>query len=72
MYEHIQFEGVHQSVLKSTVLRPKSFVTYSFGKTFHVTGWKLGYCVAPEELTEEFRKVHQLMCFVSITLCNMQ
>lgn len=63
VYEHIQFEGEHQSVLKSTILRQKSFVTYSFGKTFHVTGWKLGYCVAPEELTEEFRKVHQFNVF---------
>ena len=61
VYEHIQFEGEHQSVLKSTILRQKSFVTYSFGKTFHVTGWKLGYCVAPEELTEEFtREVEEL------------
>ena len=63
VYEHIQFEGEHQSVLKSTVLRPKSFVTYSFGKTFHVTGWKLGYCIAPEILTEEFRKIHQFNVF---------
>ena len=63
VYEHIQYNGEHQSVLKSTILRQKSFVTYSFGKTFHVTGWKLGYCVAPNNLTEEFRKVHQFNVF---------
>ena len=63
VYEHIQFEGEHQSVLKRKHLRNKSFVTYSFGKTFHVTGWKLGYCIAPPQLTEEFRKVHQFNVF---------
>lgn len=63
VYEHIQFEGEHQSVLKRKTLRNNSFVTYSFGKTFHVTGWKLGYCVAPPILTEEFRKVHQFNVF---------
>lgn len=63
VYEHIQFEGQHQSVLRSEILRPRSFVTYSFGKTFHVTGWKLGYCVAPENMTNEFRKVHQFNVF---------
>lgn len=63
VYEHIQFEGEHQSVLKSEILRSRSFVTYSFGKTFHVTGWKMGYCVAPEKLSLEFRKVHQFNVF---------
>lgn len=63
VYEHIQFEGEHQTVLKRKTLRNKSFVTYSFGKTFHVTGWKLGYCVAPPHLTDEFRKVHQFNVF---------
>lgn len=63
VYEHIQYEGEHQSVLKSAILKAKSFVTYSFGKTFHVTGWKLGYCIAPPLLTEEFRKVHQFNVF---------
>ncbi|MGV6860748.1 MAG: methionine aminotransferase [Putridiphycobacter sp.] len=63
VYEHIQFEGKHQSVLLSDKLRHNSFVTYSFGKTFHVTGWKLGYCVAPKSLTDEFRKVHQFNVF---------
>lgn len=63
VYEHIQFDGIHQSFLRSDILRANSFVTYSFGKTFHVTGWKLGYCVAPPILTEEFRKVHQFNVF---------
>jgi len=63
VYEHIQFKGEHQSVLKRELLRKNSFVTYSFGKTFHVTGWKLGYCIAPPILTEEFRKVHQFNVF---------
>ncbi len=63
VYEHIQFDGTHQSFLRSEILRANSFVTYSFGKTFHVTGWKLGYCAAPPILTEEFRKVHQFNVF---------
>jgi methionine aminotransferase len=63
VYEHIQFDGVHQSFLRSDILKANSFVTYSFGKTFHVTGWKLGYCIAPPILTEEFRKVHQFNVF---------
>lgn len=63
VYEHIQFNGTHQSVLKSPTLRARSFVTYSFGKTLHATGWKLGYCVAPKSYSEEFRKVHQFLVF---------
>jgi methionine aminotransferase len=63
VYEHIQFNGEHQSVLKSTILRERSFVTYSFGKTMHVTGWKLGYCIAPESYTAELRKIHQYLVF---------
>lgn len=63
VYEHIQFGSVHQSVLKSALLRERSFVTYSFGKTLHVTGWKLGYCIAPEKYMVEFRKIHQFMVF---------
>ncbi len=63
VYEHIQYEDEHQSVLKSAILRERSFVTYSFGKTMHVTGWKLGYCIAPESFTAEFRKVHQYLVF---------
>jgi methionine transaminase len=63
VYEHIQFQGTHQSVLRNDFLRARSFVTYSFGKTFHVTGWKVGYCIAPEKLMTEFRKVHQFNVF---------
>lgn len=63
VYEYIQFENDHQSVLKSDLLRQRSFVTYSFGKTLHVTGWKVGYCVAPPKLTAEFRKIHQFNVF---------
>lgn len=63
VYEHIQFEGEHQSILKSEVLRARSFAVYSFGKTFHVTGWKTGYCVAPKALTVEMRKNHQFNVF---------
>lgn len=63
VYEHIQFEGEHQSVLKSEFLRARSFVTYSFGKTFHVTGWKIGYTIAPKFLSTELRKMHQFNVF---------
>ncbi|MFT5819912.1 MAG: methionine aminotransferase [Crocinitomix sp.] len=63
VYEHIQFSDEHQSVLKSEILRERSFVTYSFGKSMHVTGWKLGYCIAPETFMAEFRKVHQYLVF---------
>ncbi|OIQ34429.1 MAG: methionine aminotransferase [Crocinitomix sp. MedPE-SWsnd] len=63
VYEHIQFEGNHESVLKSELLRSRSFVTYSFGKTFHVTGWKLGYTIAPATMTTELRKMHQFNVF---------
>lgn len=63
VYEYIQFEGTHQSVLKNELIRSRSFVMYSFGKTLHVTGWKLGYCIAPAELTKEFRKIHQFNVF---------
>ncbi|NOQ70522.1 MAG: aminotransferase class I/II-fold pyridoxal phosphate-dependent enzyme [Crocinitomix sp.] len=63
VYEHIQYADEHQSVLKSEILRERSFVTYSFGKSMHVTGWKLGYCIAPKNFTAEFRKVHQYLVF---------
>jgi len=64
VYEHLIYDGeVHESVLKYPKLRERSLVTYSFGKTFHGTGWKLGYCVAPEYLMKEFRKVHQFNVF---------
>jgi len=64
VYEHIIFDGnQHQSVARFPELASRSFITASFGKTFHNTGWKVGYCVAPKYLMEEFRKVHQFNVF---------
>jgi methionine transaminase len=64
VYEHLIFDGKqHHSVLKYEALRERSFVCFSFGKVYHCTGWKLGYCVAPAALTAEFRKIHQYNCF---------
>jgi methionine aminotransferase len=68
VYEHLVFDGEqHHSALQYTELRRRSFVMFSFGKTFSVTGWKTGYCVAPPDLTRELRKVHQFVCFVAVT-----
>ena len=64
VYEHLIYDGEeHQSVLRFPNLRERSLVVYSFGKTFHNTGWKMGYCVAPQDLMAEFRKVHQFNVF---------
>jgi methionine transaminase len=64
VYEHIVFDDVqHQSVCLFKGLKQRSFITASFGKTFHNTGWKIGYCCAPEDLMTEFRKVHQFNVF---------
>ena len=64
VYEHIVFDGrVHESVLRYPELAARSFVISSFGKTYHCTGWKIGYCIAPTALTAEFRKVHQYNTF---------
>lgn len=64
VYEHIVFDGAsHESVLKSEVLRKNAVVVSSFGKTFHATGWRMGYFIAPELLTNEIRKVHQYNTF---------
>ncbi len=64
VYEHIVFDGaLHQSVLRHSELAERSFVVSSFGKTYHCTGWKVGYCVAPRALSAEFRKVHQYLTF---------
>jgi methionine aminotransferase len=64
VYEHIVFDGrTHASLLTRPALAARSFVVSSFGKTFHCTGWKVGYCVAPPALTAEFRKVHQFVQF---------
>ncbi len=68
VYEHMVFDGrVHQSVLGHAELAERAFVVSSFGKTYHATGWKVGYCVAPEPLTAEFRKVHQFVQFAVAT-----
>lgn len=68
VYEHIIFDGAnHESVLRYPALYERSMAVFSFGKTYHVTGWKLGYCVAPPHLTTEFRKVHQYLTFASPT-----
>lgn len=64
VYEHITFDGIeHESILKYPDLFQRSFVTFSFGKIYHCTGWKMGYCIAPEALMKEFLKVHQYNCF---------
>jgi methionine aminotransferase len=68
VYEHLIFDQEqHQSVLRFPELRARSFVVSSFGKSFHATGWKLGYCIAPPALTAEMRKVHQYVTFSSPT-----
>ena len=64
VYEHLIFDNKqHESMLRYPDLMERSFVCFSFGKTYHCTGWKLGYCVAPAALMKEFRKVHQFNCF---------
>lgn len=67
VYEHLIFDNIaHQSILRYPDLLKRSFVCFSFGKTYHCTGWKMGYCIAAPELMKEFRKVHQFNCFT----CN--
>ena len=64
VYEHLVFDGLpHESMLRYPDLLERSFVCFSFGKVYHCTGWKLGYCIAPAKLMNEFRKVHQFNCF---------
>lgn len=64
VYEHLIFDGLpHLSMLRYPELRDRSFVCFSFGKVYHCTGWKLGYCIAPAPYMKEFRKVHQFNCF---------
>jgi methionine aminotransferase len=66
VYEHIVFDGRrHESVLRHPELAARAFVVSSFGKTYHCTGWKIGYCIAPPALTAELRKVHQYNSFCS-------
>ena len=68
VYEHIIFDGQeHASVLRHPELKERSFVVSSFGKTYHMTGWKIGYCIAPHRLTVELRKLHQFLTFSTST-----
>ena len=68
VYEHIIFDGLaHESLLRDPLLYAKSFIISSFGKTYHTTGWKIGYCVAPPSITREFQRVHQFLTFASNT-----
>ncbi len=68
VYEHILFDGrTHISLGSNAILQERTFVCGSFGKTFHVTGWKIGYCIAPKVLSTEFRKVHQYLTFSTVT-----
>lgn len=64
VYEHLIFENqLHRSMLRYPDLFERSFVCFSFGKVYHCTGWKMGYCIAPPLLMKEFRKIHQFNCF---------
>lgn len=68
VYEHILFDNLtHHSMLRYPELAARSFVVSSFGKTYHATGWKIGYCVAPPALTREIRRIHQFLTFASWT-----
>ena len=63
VYEYITFEKPHLSAHSSEILKERSIVVSSFGKTFHITGWKIGYLIAPKELLDEIKKVHQFLVF---------
>ena len=68
VYEHLIYDGYsHLSILRYPELFMRSYVCFSFGKTYHCTGWKLGYCVAPAEMMAAFRKIHQFNCFTCDT-----
>ena len=68
VYEHLIFDNIpHRSILRYPDLLQRSFVCFSFGKVYNCTGWKLGYCIAPAELTKELRKVHQYNSFSCFT-----
>jgi len=68
VYEHLIFDNIpHQSILRYPDLMERSFVCFSFGKVYHCTGWKLGYCISSPALMSEFRKVHQFNCFSCFT-----
>ena len=68
VYEHIVFDGnVHHSIIQNQFLRERAFVTFSLGKVFHVTGWRIGYCLAPKELMDKFKYRHQYTTFSAPT-----
>jgi methionine aminotransferase len=68
VYEHIIYDGLeHQSVARYPRLAQRSFIVSSFGKTYHNTGWKMGYVLAPEKLSAEFRKIYQYVAFSTST-----
>ncbi len=68
VYEHITFDNrVHHSLMTHPTLQERTFIIGSFGKTFHITGWKIGYCLAPKALTTAFRKIHQFLTFSTVT-----
>jgi len=68
VYEHLIFDGLpHESILKYPALRERAFACFSFGKVYHCTGWKMGYCIAPADLMSEFRKIHQFNVFTCDT-----
>ena len=72
VYEHIIFDGfAHQSAALFPELAQRTILTFSFGKTFHATGWKLGYAIGPERLMNEFRKIHQFIVFTVNTPIQM-
>ncbi len=72
VYEHLIFDGEkHYSALSFPALRERSFVVGSFGKTFHVTGWKTGYCIASHELMKVFRQIYQFANFCGVTPVQM-
>ena len=71
-YEHIIFDGLqHESISRHPQLARRSFVICSFGKTYHTTGWKIGYCLSPEPLSIELQKIHQYLTFASNTPIQM-
>lgn len=68
VYEHVVFDGeIHHSMARYPQLAERSVIVSSFGKTYHVTGWRVGYCLAPAALMDEIRKVHQFMVFSADT-----
>jgi aspartate/methionine/tyrosine aminotransferase len=68
VYEHVVFDGdIHHSMARHPLLAERSVIVSSFGKTYHVTGWRVGYCMAPAALMDEIRKVHQFMVFSADT-----